>query len=170
LPVGALQLVNLRQVHEAVLRALRPLRFAISFAHLHLVVNEGGGQRWNPSWRIRIYGVVVGASVENVKQLLEPLCPNDNATTTPSLIVRASDDLDVAINNSIRPYFTRRPAYVDQASRRVARGRRLRAAELRELALFLGSVRFEHQYLLIQEGQNVEIALRRDRSATAQKS
>jgi len=147
-PIGQLDSLKIENIYAATHRALQRLDLPVVFAGLDISLNEDGRSRWKPYWQIHLYGVVIYASPNRVRQILEPLFPPDRRAPRPLMVSRC-DDLAGAVSYSLKPYFSRRVSYVDETGRRNTRTCPLRANDLREVACLLSRLKIEHRYLLI---------------------
>lgn len=151
-PIRQLFCLDLKVVLAKAVRALQRLKSALSFVGVHCHLDEDGHGQKESSWQLTLHGVVIGATVTEVRRILEPICPapvySQIPRPAPLKLTRVSD-LTKAVKSCIKPYFRRHVFYLSRSGRRVTRFHGLKHNKLHEVTQLLRKCDLENRYMLI---------------------
>jgi hypothetical protein len=146
---GDLAALDLRALNEKLQKRHERAMFPLVFAGVDISLNVFDNSMPDAYWQPHVYGLVIGRTPDQIQAALSSHYPSGQHSRRPLLVTRCKK-LAAVLSYCIKPYFSRRSGYRDDArdGRKNNRGQALNSSQIRELAVWLNQYRLEGRYLL----------------------
>jgi hypothetical protein len=137
-PFGDLAGLDLRTLNEKLQKRHERAMFPLVFAGVDISLNVFDNSMSDAYWQPHVYGLVIGRTPDQVHGALSGHYPSGEHSRRPLLVTRCKK-LAAVLSYCIKPYFSRRSGYRDDArnGRKNNKRQPLNSSQIRELAVWL---------------------------------